>query len=68
MWKVGWVERGMRPVDPPEWYAPYPAGDDFFVDLYGLVREEGGVPGRHLVHQDTQGPPVHSFVVSLEKS
>ena len=47
--------------------AAYPSRDDSLVDLDGLVGEERRVPGRHFVHQDTQRPPIHRFVVTLFK-
>jgi len=45
--------------------AAYPSRDDSLVDLDGLVGEERRVPGRHFVHQDTQRPPIHRFVVTF---
>ena len=47
-------------------HVTHPARDDLLVNLNGLVSEEGRVAGRHLVHQDPEGPPVDSFVVTLE--
>ena len=44
------------------------AGDDLLVYLDGLVSEERRVASSHLVHQNSQGPPVHSLVVALEMS
>ena len=46
----------------------YSAGDDLLVDLNGLVSKERRVASSHLVHENSQGPPVHSLVVSLQIS
>ena len=43
------------------------ARHNFLVDLNGLIREKGRVARRHLVHQHSQRPPVHSLVVALHK-
>lgn len=43
----------------------YLARHDLLVDLDWLISEEWGVPSGHLVDQDSQCPPVHSFVVAL---
>lgn len=45
----------------------YPSRDDPLVNLNRLVSEERRVTGRHFVHKNTEGPPVHSFVVTLKK-
>ena len=45
---------------------PYPSRDNFLVYLNGLVGEEWRVSGGHLVHEHSQGPPVHGFVVALK--
>ncbi len=44
---------------------PHPSRDNFLIDLDGLVREEGRVSSRHLVHEHAQRPPVHGLVVAL---
>jgi hypothetical protein len=41
------------------------SGHNFFVDLYRLVGKEWGISCCHFIHQHSQGPPVHSFVVTL---
>ena len=43
----------------------YPSRDDPLVNLNRLVSKKRRVTGRHFVHKNTEGPPVHSFVVSL---
>ena len=45
---------------------PYPSGDDFFVDLNGLVCEKGRIAGGHFVHEDAEGPPIHGLVITLK--
>lgn len=44
----------------------YTSGDDLLVDLDGLVSEERWIAGGHLVHENSQGPPVHCLVVALQ--
>ena len=39
---------------------------DLLVDLDGLVSEERWIAGGHLVHENSQGPPVHRLVVALK--
>ena len=43
----------------------YPSRDDPLVNLNRLVSKKRRVTGRHFVHKNTEGPPVHSFVISL---
>ena len=45
----------------------YFAAEDLLVDAEGVVVEEGRVAGQHLVHEDTQRPPVHRLVVALDQ-
>lgn len=46
---------------------PHLPRDDFLIDLDRLVSEEGRVTSSHLVDEDPESPPVHSFVVALEQ-
>lgn len=45
---------------------PHLPRNNLLVDLNGLVSEEWWVASSHLVDENPQGPPVHSFVVALE--
>lgn len=44
------------------------ARHNLFVDLDRLISEKGRVTSSHLIDENSQCPPVHSFVVALEES
>lgn len=44
------------------------AGHYLFVNLDWLIGEKRRVTSSHFIDQDSQRPPVHSFVVALEES
>lgn len=46
----------------------YLAGHNLFVDLDRLISEKGRVTSSHFIDENSQCPPVHSFVVALQKS
>ena len=44
----------------------YLAGDNFLVDLNGLIGEKGRISSDHFVYQHAEGPPVYSLVITLK--
>lgn len=46
--------------------AAHLARHNLFVDLDGLISKKRRVTSSHFVDKNSEGPPVHSFVVALK--
>lgn len=47
-------------------FAAHLARHNLFVDLDGLIGKKRRVTSSHFVDKNSEGPPVHSFVVALK--
>lgn len=46
----------------------YLSRDNLFVNLYGLISKERWVTCSHFIDENTKGPPINSFVITLKKT
>lgn len=50
------------------WWTPaYLPRHNLLIDLYRLICKEWRVASSHFIYEDSEGPPVHSFVITLSK-
>lgn len=61
--RLSWVLNMNRNLQEPAYLARY----NLLIDLDGLICKERRVASCHFIDEDSQCPPVHSFVIALRR-